>query len=82
MFRFWKEPSPWLADSCLLAVSSHGREREGERERERGMEGGREREGPSSSVIGQGTVFMTSCHLNYLLKYLQIQSHWSWGFNI
>ena len=27
MVRFWWEPSSWLADRCLLAVSPHGRER-------------------------------------------------------
>ena len=35
MVNFWWKPTSWLADSCLLALSSHGSgEREGEGEGE------------------------------------------------
>ena len=35
MVNFWWKPTSWLADSCLLALSSHGSgEREGEEEGE------------------------------------------------
>lgn len=33
MANFWWEPSSWFIDSCLLAVSSHDRKTERERER-------------------------------------------------
>ena len=62
---FWWGPSPRLADSCLLAVSSHGREREREWL-------GEDRLSATSSCEGTNPVTRTphSPKLNHLSKAL------------